>query len=110
MDSSESSSDEVEDKESSANRAEEVEELAKIFADVSRENRELEVSFQRAFLGPGNFNMLSFFCPQEKRRELCQKIQEERAACVNLRVEIRLEQAKQRMRKEKREKAGDLMH
>ena len=42
MDSSESSSDEAEVKDT-ANKVEEVGELAKILADVSRDNRELEV-------------------------------------------------------------------
>lgn len=66
VDSSESSSDENSDKDV----REEVEELTKVLADLVRENRELE----------------------EKRFELCHKIEEERAACVNLRVQIRLEQ------------------
>merc|ERR1711976_837132 len=67
VDSSESSSDEGnEDKDV----REEVEELNKVLSDLVRENRELE----------------------EKRLQLCQKIQEERSACINLRVQIRLEQ------------------
>ncbi|XP_059091928.1 ralA-binding protein 1-A-like isoform X2 [Tigriopus californicus] len=79
VDSSESSSDEGSDKEGK----EEIEELGKIYTDLIRENRELE----------------------EKRQALYQKIQEERAACVNLRVEIRVEQERRRMRK----RANDLM-
>merc|ERR1712025_789936 len=67
VDSSESSSDEASDKDVIR---EEVEELNKVLADLVRENRELE----------------------EKRLQLCQKIQEERSACINLRVQIRLEQ------------------
>merc|ERR1719510_1032555 len=67
VDSSESSSDEASDKDVVR---EEVEELNKVLADLVRENRELE----------------------EKRLQLCQKIQEERSACINLRVQIRLEQ------------------
>merc|ERR1712062_669467 len=68
VDSSESSSDEgCSDKDVIR---EEVEELNKVLADLVRENRELE----------------------EKRLQLCQKIQEERSACINLRVQIRLEQ------------------
>jgi len=68
VDSSESSSDEgCSDKDVIR---EEVEELNKVLADLVRENRELE----------------------EKRLQLCQKIQDERSACINLRVQIRLEQ------------------
>jgi len=67
VDSSESSSDEGnEDKDV----REEVEELTKVLSDLVRENRELE----------------------DKRLQLCNKIQEERSACINLRVQIRLEQ------------------
>ena len=36
---------------------------------------------------------------QDKRLELCQKIKDERAACVNLRVQIRLEQEKIKLRR-----------
>merc|ERR1712141_480331 len=67
VDSSENSSEEGSDKE---NNKEEVEELAKVLADLKRENRELE----------------------EKRAELCQKIQDERSACIQLRVQIKVEQ------------------
>ena len=80
VDSSESSSDEAaEDKDT--NKEEEVEELSKVLSDLVRENRELE----------------------EKKDELCQKIQEERAACVNLRVEIRVEEERKRMAKKRKE-------
>jgi len=86
VDSSESSSEGEEEEtstkerkksEADANREEEVEELTRTLKDLIRENGEL----------------------QEKKQELCQKIQEERAACVNLRVEIRVEQERQRMKK-----------
>ena len=36
-----------------------------------------------------NVGTVSF---QDKRLQLCNKIQEERSACINLRVQIRLEQ------------------
>ena len=67
VDSSENSSDEGSDKE---NVREEAEELTKVLSDLKRENRELE----------------------EKRAELCQKIQDERSACIQLRVQIKVEQ------------------
>ena len=67
VDSSESSSDEANEEK---DVREEVEELTKVLSDLVRENRELE----------------------EKRLQLGQKIQEERSACINLRVQIRLEQ------------------
>jgi hypothetical protein len=67
VDSSENSSDEGSDKE---NVREEAEELTKVLSDLKRENRELE----------------------EKRSELCQKIQDERSACIQLRVQIKVEQ------------------
>ena len=75
VDSSENSSDEGSDKE---NVKEEAEELAKVLADLKRENRELE----------------------EKRAELCQKIQDERSACIQLRVQIKVEQ--ERMERKRR--------
>jgi len=40
---------------------------------------------------------------QEKKQELCQKIQEERTACVNLRVEIRVEEERQRLKKRRQQ-------
>ena len=67
VDSSENSSDEGSDRE---NVREEAEELTKVLSDLKRENRELE----------------------EKRAELCQKIQDERSACIQLRVQIKVEQ------------------
>ena len=67
VDSSENSTDEGSDKE---NVREEAEELSKVLSDLKRENRELE----------------------EKRAELCQKIQDERSACIQLRVQIKVEQ------------------
>ena len=40
---------------------------------------------------------------QEKRLQLCQKIQDERTSCINLRVQIRLEQERiQRRRNNKK--------
>jgi len=78
VDSSESSSDEASDKDV---RGEEVEELNKVLSDLVRENRDLE----------------------EKRLELSQKIQDERTSCINLRVQIRLEQERiQRRRNNKK--------
>ena len=67
VDSSENSSDEGSDKD---NVREEAEELAKVLSDLKRENRELE----------------------ETRAELCKKIQDERSACIQLRVQIKVEQ------------------
>ena len=67
VDSSENSSDEGSDKD---NVREEAEELGKILSDLKRENKELE----------------------DKRAELCKKIQDERTACINLRVQIKVEQ------------------
>ena len=67
VDSSENSSDEGSDKD---NNKEEAEELAKVLSDLKRENRELE----------------------QTRSELCQKIQDERSACIQLRVQIKVEQ------------------
>ena len=66
VDSSESSSDEN----TSADNVEQVEQLKKKLQSLVRENQELE----------------------EKRMALCDKIQHERSACVQLRVEIKLEQ------------------
>jgi len=70
VDSSESSSDEH------SNDLEEVEELRRKLACLIRDNKELE----------------------EKRLALCDKIQQERSACVQLRVEIKLEQERIRKR------------
>ena len=67
VDSSENSSDEGSDKD---NVREEAEELAKVLSDLKRENRELEAT----------------------RAELCKKIQDERSACIQLRVQIKVEQ------------------
>jgi len=67
VDSSENSSDEGSDKD---NNREEAEELAKVLSDLKRENRELE----------------------KTRAELCKKIQDERSACIQLRVQIKVEQ------------------
>lgn len=92
MDSSESSSDDNSDKDV----REEVEELTKVLSDLVRENRELEVQkyFQIYFVCSVR---IVFF--QEKRLELCHKIEEERALCVNLRVQIRLEQERLQRRR-----------
>ncbi|XP_040578685.2 LOW QUALITY PROTEIN: uncharacterized protein [Lepeophtheirus salmonis] len=70
VDSSESSSDEASDKEDG------IEELAKTLSDLIRENKELE----------------------DTRMELQQKIQDERSACINLRVQIRVEREKLRLK------------
>jgi len=70
VDSSESSSDEH------SNDIEEVEELRRKLAGLIRDNKELE----------------------DKRLALCDKIQQERSACVQLRVEIKLEQERIRKR------------
>merc|ERR1719445_1964327 len=70
VDSSESSSDEH------SNDVEEAEELRKKLSALIRDNKELE----------------------EKRMALCEKIQEERSACIQLRVDIKVEQEKMRRR------------
>ena len=98
VDSSESSSDEASDKDV----REEVEELNKVLADLVRENRELEVRFHGILTKKKEifiyfflnyfFNCFYFYFFQEKRMQLCQKIQDERSACINLRVQIRFEQ------------------
>ena len=79
MDSSESSSDEASDKE---NCKEEVEELTKTLSNLIRENKELDAT----------------------RFDLCQKIQDERAACISLRVQIKVEQERQKMIKSRKQK------
>ena len=71
VDSSESSSDEH------SNDVEETEELRRKLTSLIRENQELE----------------------EKRMALCEKIQEERSACIQLRVEIKVEQERIGMKK-----------
>ena len=107
VDSSESSSDEASDKDV---RGEEVEELNKVLSDLVRENRDLEVIFDvdnmknyvklKVPTYVHNFFKKSF---QEKRLELSQKIQDERTSCINLRVQIRLEQERiQRRRNNKK--------
>ena len=63
----------------SSSSKEEIEELTKVLSDLMRDNKELET----------------------KKEELCKKIQEERAACVNLRVEIRVEQERKKMKQSK---------
>ncbi len=45
---------------------------------------------------------LDIFLLQEKRLELCKKIEEERYLCVNLRVQIRLEQERIQKRRSAR--------
>ena len=85
VDSSDSSGDENDDK--VEDKDGDVEELSKTLSDLMRDNRELE----------------------RQRGDLCKKIAEERAACVNLRVEIRLEQEKILMKKRKESESPELM-
>ena len=79
MDSSESSSDEASEKE---NGKEEVDELTRTLSNLIRENKELDAT----------------------RSGLCQKIQDERAACISLRVQIKVEQERQKMAKARKER------
>ena len=109
VDSSESSSDEAkEDEEGKAkegggrDKEEEVEELSKVLSGLVRENKELEVSYHnnQTFQAQNFYELHPF---QTTKLELCTKIQEERAACVSLRVQIRVEQERLKMQKMRRE-------
>jgi hypothetical protein len=94
VDSSESSSDDASDKEPK----EETEELRKILSDLIRENKELEVSVKIAVSVAKEHPFTRFsLVLQQTRSDLCSKIQEERASCVSLRVQIRVEQERKKM-------------